>query len=192
MSYRLESPTQRRSGGGRCLLTGLVVLVFIVLGALLVLRYVVRPIVTNAIQERIAQQLPQLPNVAELPLPEIAPGDVPPGSFSIGEADANAWLQEHRSEFGSIDDLRMRFTPEGVAADLTVGGFTSTATASLVVQDGKIVAVNPRLGQPLSQVVDITPFVTLLQDRFNADLATLGRRVTGISTEGGSLTITLE
>jgi hypothetical protein len=99
---------------------------------------------------------------------------------------------EHRQELQGVVDVRLRFLPGEVQADVTVGGVSSTAYAGVEVVNGKIVVTNPRLDWPLAAVVDVQPFATLIQDRLNQDLAGLGRTVTGATIEAGQVVITLE
>lgn len=201
MSHRYEQYEDRRPrSGGRCLLGGLVTLVGIVLVVLLLARYVARPLITQAIQQRIAQQMPELalPNqeggvVPMSPIPA-SPADAPAGPLVIpvSEADANQWVQDNRDQLQGIDNVVLRFVPGAITADLTVGGFTATARSGAEVRDGRIRAVNPELGPPLNLFVDLQPFVQLLETRLNNDLDTLGKRVTGLAIEQGQMTITLE
>ena len=197
MSYRYEY-TERRGGSsvGRCLLIGLAIVIFVLLGGLLLIRYVARPLITQAIQHRIAQQLPggALPgqtNPQSVPAGNAA-GDMPAGPVVIREADANQWLQDHRDQFQGIDNVVVHFVPGTITADVTVRGITSTAQAGAAVQNGRVVATNPQLGPPANLFVDIQPFAHLMEDSLNHDLGTLNRRVTGVDVGQGNLTITLQ
>ena len=198
MSYRYERYRERPRQQRGCLVTA-VILVWVILGALLLYNFVGRRAVTNFLQERIASRL-AIPRPADPstdpPSGEegvaVLPESAQPGSFSISNDQANQWLEDHRAELRGIDDVRMRFTPGEVQADVTVGGVTSTARAGAQVQDGMIVVTNARLDPPLGYVVDIQPFADLIQQRLNNDLATTGRTVTGVTIEQGQMTITLE
>lgn len=201
MSYRYEQYADRRPrSGGRCLLVGLTTVVGVVLVALLLARYVARPLITQAIEQRIAQQMPELamPNpeggVVTMPPIPAPPVDeaAAPLVIPVTEADANQWVQDNREQLQGIDNVVLHFEPGVVTADLTVGGFTATARSGAEVQDGRIRAINPELGPPLNLVVDLQPFVQLLETRLNSDLDTLGRRVTGLAIEQGQMTITLD
>ena len=193
MSYRYERYRERPRSSLRRWVIALTILVWLVLIALLLVRFVARPAVTRYVEDRVAQRLPARDAVGTLPAPgQISPAPAEPGSFTIRESDANQWLVEHRHELQGVDDVRLRFLPGEVQADVTIGGVTSTAHAGVQVVDGKVVATNPRLDPPLGLFVDVTPFATLIENRLNQDLATIGRTVTGISIEQGELVISIE
>ncbi|MBA3943110.1 MAG: hypothetical protein H0X37_00945 [Herpetosiphonaceae bacterium] len=198
MSYRYEYEERRRgSSAGRCLLVALAALILVVLGSLLLIRYVGRPLLTRVIQRRIAQQVPggtvpDQTNPQPVPQENLAPADVPAGRIVISEADANQWLQDHKDQFQGIDSVVVHFVPGVITADVAVRGFTSTAQAGVAVQNGRIVATNPQLGPPANFFVDIQPFVHVMEDSLNSDLASLNRRVTGVELGQGIVTITLQ
>lgn len=193
MRYRYERYRERPRSSLRRWVIALTILVWLVLIGLLLVRFVARPAFTRYVEDRVAQQLPAQDGVGTLPVPgDSSPAPAEPGSFTIRESDANQWLVEHRHELQGVDDVRLRFLPGEVQADVTIGGVTSTAHAGVEVVDGKVVATNPRLDPPLGLFVDVTPFATLIENRLNQDLATIGRTVTGISIEQGQLVISIE
>jgi hypothetical protein len=193
MSYRYERYRERPRSSFRRWIAVLTILVWLILIGLLLVRFVARPAFTRYVEDRVAQRLPAQDGVGTLPVPgDSSPAPAEPGSFTIRESDANQWLVEHRHELQGVDDVRLRFLPGEVQADVTIGGVTSTAHAGVEVVDGKVVATNPRLDPPLGLFVDVTPFATLIENRLNQDLATIGRTVTGISIEQGQLVISIE
>jgi hypothetical protein len=60
------------------------------------------------------------------------------------------------------------------------------------VVNGEVVVTNPRLDWPLGAIVDVQPFATLIQERLNQDLASVGRTVTGVTIEQGQIVISVE
>ena len=86
----------------------------------------------------------------------------------------------------------MRFVPDKVQADLRALGTTSTARMGLAVQNGRIIAVNPRLDGPLGQVIALGDLTSSLERQLNDQLATQGRRVTDVRVNQGELVITIE
>ncbi len=202
MSYRYERYERynERPRSGRTCLVSLVVVVWLILLGGLAIRYIAVPAVANSIRERFASservRTPQAQGDAPTPVaPDgvgVLPENVPPGTFAIGEGDANAWIQANKGELRGIDDVRLRFVPGEVRADVTVAGLTSTARAGAQVVDGKIMVTNARLDPPLSYIVDVTPFAQLIEDRLNRDLATTGRTVTGVNIGQEWVTISVE
>ncbi len=190
MSYRYERyrerPRRRRGW-----LTGLTVLVWLVLIGLLLARFVVRPLLTDLVEGRVADRI-ALPDPLDRGPDPAAPGDNGPNSFVVTEAAANQWVEDHRAELQGVESVRFRFVPGEAQADLTIGGVTSTARSGVEVRDGRIVAVNPRLDPPLGLVVDVKPFVTLIENRLNSDIAATGQRVTGVEIQSGQVVIGIE
>jgi hypothetical protein len=191
MSRSYERYRERPRSPLRRWVTALTILVWIILIVLLLARFVARPALTRFVQDRIAQVSGQTGVTPELP-DTILPSDIPAGSFTIRESDANQWLVEHRQELEGVEDVRLRFLPGEAQADVTIGGVSSTAHASVEVVDGKVVVTNPRLDWPLGAVVDVQPFAALIQERLNTDLATTGRTVTGATIESGQIVISIE
>jgi hypothetical protein len=192
MSYRYERyrerPRRRRG------LATLVVLVWVLLLALLAIRFVGRPLVTNLIQDRIAQRMRVEPRDS----PSV-PGDpaslstnASGGPITITEQAANEWIAAHRQELRGVDDVRLRFVPGEAQADVSAAGLTSTASGGIAVVDGQVRIVNPQLGMPLGALVDVKPLADLLEQRLNADLKTTGRQVTGVTIEQGQLQIAVQ
>ena len=174
-------------------LTALTVMVWILLVGLLLAHFVARPLLTTVAKQRFARRLPVI-RPAGIPLEpgQVAPIAAEPGSFVIAEGDANQWLLNNRQVLQGVDDIRLRFTPGEVQADLTVGGVTSTARAGVQVADGRVEVVNPRLDPPLGLIVDVEPFAALVQERLNTDIEATGHTVTGVAVEQGQVVITIE
>ena len=198
MSYRYEQYRERPRRRG--LLATLVILVWVILIALLLIRFVARPLLTNIGLDRIAERIDipgsreEAPPASEsVQLPDnVLPENVQPGSFAVTDAAANQWLADHRAELQGIDDVQMRFVPGEVQADVTVRGVTSTAYAGVTVENGQIIVTDARLDPPLGLILDVQPFANLLQQRLNSDLATTGQQVTGVTIEQGRLNITIQ
>ena len=171
----------------------LTILIWIVLIGVLLVRFVARPLITNTVRERLAESGPAIRPEDVDPGPgNVVPESIQPGSFTISAADANQWIADHRGELQGVDDVRLRFVPGEVQADVTAYGMTSTARAGATVVNGQVVVTNPTLDAPLSMFIDAQPFATLIQDRLNNDLASVGRTVTGVAIEEGQLVITVE
>ncbi len=199
MRYPYEQYEERRRGSsaGRCFLISLATVILILLGSLLLIRYVGRPLITRALQRRVAQQLPggTIPvqsNPQPAPQANNAGGDGASHTIVVSEADANQWLQDQRDQLQGVDSVVVHFVPGVITADVTVRSFTSTAQSGAAVQNGQVVAVNPQLGAPANLFVDIQPVAQLIQDSLNQDLASLNRRVTAVVIGQGNVTITLQ
>ena len=196
MSYRYER-YRERPRRRRVWLASLVLLVWLLLLALLAIRFVGRPLVTNFIGDRLAQRMRLAPQ--DSPSAPGASGDaatlpdeIPGGTITLTEEASNQWIAEHRKELKGIDDVRLRFVPGEAQADVSALGITSTARAGVEVVDGQVRVVNPRLDMPLGALVDVKPFADLLEQRLNADLKTTGRTITGATIEQGQIQLAVE
>lgn len=200
MSYRYERYRERPRSALRSWLIFLTIVVWVLVLGCLALRFIVRPQLTDYVNRQIAQAInPQLPadldpNAAlRESLEQLPVGvTVPPGELVVSEDQANLYIDDYRQRLQGIDDIRVRFTPGQVQADVTVRGITGTAHVQPVVQDGRIVAANPQLGQPLGSILSIDELLGALQDRLNAELNAQGRRITEIRVEQGQAIVVVE
>jgi hypothetical protein len=200
MSYRYQRRRLERRRPRRGCLVWLVVLVWIVLLSVLAYRYWIRPQVSQYIGSQIGQQLrsqvggqvgEQIQQGAQGALPTVVAA-LPSGELHISEADANQYFASHADQLRPIESVKVRFVPGEVQADIGALGTTSTARMSLAVQDGRIIALDPRIDGPLDQVVSLPELTKALEQQFNDLLAAQGRRATDVRVEQGELVVTIE
>jgi hypothetical protein len=117
---------------------------------------------------------------------------LPSGELRITDAQANAYLAERADALKPIDSATVHFVPGEVQVDLQAAGFSSTARMGLDVQNGRIVAVDPKLDGPLGQVIALPDLTRALEQQLNDQLAAQGRRVTAARIEQGTLIVTIE
>src|SRR4051794_27817981 len=190
MSYRYDEYSGRpRRSPLRGWIVGLTILVWILLLGLLAPRFVVRPMVSNMLEQRVAERVEVTP---QLGAAQQAPAALAPESFTIREADANQWIAQHRDELKGVDDVRLRFVPGEAQADITVGSFTSTAYAGMRVENGRLVMTNPRIDLPLGAVLDPQSVANVIQNSLNSELASSGQKLTAGTIEQGQIVVTLE
>jgi hypothetical protein len=206
MSYRSERqrrPERRRSRNG-CL-AWLVALVWIVLLAVLAYRYWLRPQVSQYVGRRIAEQVgaagpgqagngtpqQQIEQGAAQTLPT-ALAALPSGELRVTDEQANAYLADRAGSLRPIDSATVHFLPDEVQVDLQAAGFSSTARMGLAVQNGRIIAVDPKLDGPLSQFITLPDLTRALEQQLNDQLAAQGRRITAARVEQGALIVTIE
>ena len=201
MSYQYERrrPPERRNRRRGCLVW-LVVLVWGLLLLLLAYRYWVQPQISRYIGEQIAEQVraqigqqagQQLEEGMQNALPTVVAA-LPSGEMRITEDEANAYFAANAAQLRPIDSVRVRFLTNEVQADIGAMGTTSTARLSLAVQNGRIIAIDPRLDGPLGQVISLPDLTKGLEQQFNDMLAQQGRRATDVRLEPGLLIITIE
>lgn len=193
MSYRYERAYGARSRSGsrvRSTLIALTVLVWLLVLACVALRLWLRPTLTDYVNRQIAVTIdPAVPAEieAEAALRESLQHlpvtiTLPPGRFEVTEAMANDYLYAQREQFGAIEQVQVDFRPGIIAAQVRLRRFplSGTAFTTPIVRDGRVVATDTHLDQPLAAVVSIEPLMAALVDRFNASVAEQGRRVTAI------------
>jgi hypothetical protein len=196
MSYRYERRRPERRRRRRGCLVWLVALVWIVLLGLLAYRYWLRPQVSQYIGSQIGQQLRsqvgrQIQQGAQGALPTVVAA-LPSGELHISEADANQYFASHAADLRPIETVKVRFVPGEVQADIGAMSTVSTARMGLAAQDGRIIALNPRIEGPLEQVVSLPDLTKALEQQFNGQLAAQGRRATDVRVEQGELVVTIE
>lgn len=200
MSYRYERYRERPRSALRSWLIFLTTVVWLLVLGCLLLRFVVRPQLTNYFNRQVARALnPALPadgdpsaalrdSLAQVPV-GVA---VPPGELAVTEEEANVYIDGYRQQLQGIDDIRVRFTPGQVEFDVTVQGITGTARMRPVVQDGRIVATNASLDQPLGSILSIDDLLAAFQERLNAELSAQNRRMTDLRVEQGQAVVIVE
>ena len=198
MSYRRTNyPRERRRGVG-CL-AWLVALVWIVLLAILAYRFFLRDQISQYIGEQVASRIEsrsegqaarQLQTSMAAGLPT-AIAALPSGEIRITEAQANDYIAAHLESLRPLDAATVHFVPNQVQADIQAVGTTSTASMGLAVQDGRIIAVDPKIDGVLGQVISADTLAKSIEQQINDQLAAQGRRVTNVRIEQGALVVTI-
>ncbi|MEO7908736.1 MAG: hypothetical protein ABIV47_03705 [Roseiflexaceae bacterium] len=203
MSYRNErrrEPQRRKRNGCLALL---VALIWIILLAVIGYRYWLRPQVSQYVGRRIAEQVGAAsPAGAGTPQQQIEEGAaqalptalaaLPSGELRVTDAQANAYLAERASSLKPIDSATVHFVPDEIQVDLVAAGFASTARMGLAVQNGRIIAVDPKLDGPLGQFIALPDLTSALEKQLNDQLAAQGRRITAARVEQGALVVEIE
>lgn len=200
MSYRYERYHERPPRKGRRGLLALTVIVWMLVLGCLGARYLLRPAVTDYVNRQVAVALdPEVPadrnpgDALQESLEQVQiPFEIPAGTRTITEQEANRFVAAYESRLSGVDDVRVRFVPGQVQADITVRGFTGTATMEPAVQNGQLVATNTSLGQPLGSFLSIDPLMQALLDRVNGEVTAQGRTITRVQVEQGQAVITVE
>ena len=208
MSYRNERRRElrrdepRRRNRNGCLAL-LVALVWIILLAVIGYRYWLRPQISQYLGRQIAEQVGAAQAVGATPSQQqieqgaaqvlpTAVAALPSGELRVTDAQANAYLAEHASALKPIESATVRFVPDQVQVDLRAAGFSSTARMGVGVQNGRIIATDPKLDGPLGQVIALPDLTRALEQQLNDQLAAQGRRVTAARIEQGVMIVTIE
>lgn len=196
-SYRRE----RRRGGMGCL-AWLVVLVWVVLLGVLGYRFFLRPQISQILGSQIAGD-------GNPPAPASGPGGItdqvgqqagealptviaalPSGEIRVSEQQANEFLNSRLPK--GVDKANVRFVQGEVQIDLTALGQTSTAHTGLAVQNGRVIAVNPRIEGLLGQLISLQDLTHSLEQQLNGQLAAQNRRVSNVQVGDGELVVNVE
>ena len=203
MSYRNErrrEPQRRKRNG--CLIW-LVALIWIALLAVLGYRYWLRPQVSQYVGRQIADQVgaagggqagtpqQQIEQGAAQALPT-ALAALPSGELRVTDEQANAYLVDRASSLKPIESATVHFVPDEVQVELRAMGLSSTARMGLAVQNGRIIAVEPKLDGALGQFIALPDLTRALEQQLNDQLAAQGRRITAARVEQGALVVTIE
>jgi hypothetical protein len=117
---------------------------------------------------------------------------MPAGTFVLSEANANAYLAQHRDELGPIDNITVRFLPGEVQADVAAMGTSTTVTAGLIVQNGQVQVVDPQVSGVLGLLLSVEELVRPLEQHLNQQLAAQGRAIRDGRVEQGQIVVTVE
>jgi hypothetical protein len=200
---RRREPRHRNRNG--CLML-LVALIWIILLAVVGYRYWLRPQVSQYVGRQIGEQVgaagagqtsigtppqQQIEQGAAQVLPT-ALAALPSGQLRITDEQANAYLAERAGSLKPIDSATVHFVPDQVQVDLQAAGLSSTARMGVDVQNGRIIAVEPKLDGPLGQFIALPDLTRALEQQLNDQLAAQGRHVTAARIEQGALIVTIE
>jgi hypothetical protein len=205
MSYRNERRPERRRNRNGCLAL-LVALIWIILLAVVGYRYWLRPQVSQYVGRQIAEHVgaagaglgsngpppqQQIEQGAAQVLPT-ALAALPSGELRVTDEQANAYLAERAGSLKPIDSATVHFVPDQVQVDLQAAGLSGTARMGVDVQNGRIIAVEPKLDGPLGQFIALPDLTRALEQQLNDQLAAQGRHVTAARIEQGALIVTIE
>ncbi len=200
MSYRYERYQERPRRQGRSWLVALTIFIWLLVLGCLAVRFLLRPALTDYVQREIAVAIDEdIPanleagqalreGLKQIPFP----GNIPVGTVTISEEQANSYLAGYADQLGEIDNISVGFVPGDVQAVVTVQGFSGVARTVPTVQGGRLVATNTRLSQPLDSFISIEPLMQALLDRLNDEVAAQGRSVTAVQIEQGAAVISVE
>lgn len=190
MRYRSERSRTKRRGNG-CL-AGLVILVWTLLLLLLGYRYFFREQVSQYIGQQISSKIgQQIEQAGQGGLPTVIAA-LPSGELRITEAQANEYLAAHANALRPIDSFTVRFVPGEIQTDIQAMGLTSSARIGVAVQNGRVIAVEPRLEGPLEQAISLGDLLRALEQQLNEQLIAQGRRATDVRVEQGAIIVTIQ
>lgn len=195
--------SQRRSRLG-CL-AGIVALVWLALGGVLIYRSYIAPRISSqlgtAIGSRIEGGLGAAPGEGQ-PQGDVQQGAsgaaatavaaLPEGELRFTEAQINGYIAAQSESLKPIDSATVHLTPGEVQVDVRALGLSGAGRSGLAVQDGRIIAVNPRVEGVLGRLVSAEDLARTLEQQVNAQLAAEGRRVKDVRIEQGALVVTIE
>lgn len=205
MSYRQYSYREyqeRPRNRLRSVLIFLTVIIWLLVLGCLAIRFFVRPNVTDYVNRQVAVTLdPQLPpdldpnaalreSLSQIPLA----GAIPAGEFRVTQEEANDYLYAYRQNLGEIESVRVTFVPGEIEAHIDLRRFplSGKAYTTPAVQDGRLIATNTRLNQPLDSVLSIDPLMDALLNHINEEVAAQGRRITAIEITDGVAIVSVE
>jgi hypothetical protein len=202
MSYRSE---RRRSRVG-CL-AWLVALVWVAVLAIFGYRYFLAPQVSQllgaqinskigaAAPSPIAGQTPapqaEVEQRASGALPTVVAG-LPSGELHITEAQINSYLASQADALKPLDSATVQLIPGELQVAVKALGLSSIIHTGLAVQDGRVIAVNPRIDGPLGSLINAGDLAQTLETNLNNQLSAQGRRISDVRIEQGELVVTIQ
>lgn len=188
---------ERKRRGLGCL-AWLVALIWFILLAGLVYRFVFQQQVSQLIGSRIGEQLrdgqPQVqpsPTLdAEAVLPTVIAA-LPPVEVRISEVQANEALATLVDSTQPLQSITVHFVPDSVQMEVKALDITSTLRTGLAVQNGHIIAVAPEIDGVLGQLISATDLTSALERQLNDRINTQGVRLKDVQITQGELIVTV-
>lgn len=116
---------------------------------------------------------------------------LPAGEMRISEQEINAYLQAHADMLAPIEQATVRLVSGGLEVDIRAFGLDGTAHMGVALQNGRVIALDPRLDGPLGRMVSLGDLLTPVEQRLNELLEAQGRRVADLRIEPGELIVTV-
>lgn len=188
--YRPVQRQPRRRRGIACLgwITALIWLFVALVAAYL---FVLRPSLSRTVGEQAVHRLDvdgTLDGGGVLPT---LVATLPSGEMRISEQEINAYLLAHTDLLAPIEQTTVRLVSGGLEVDIRAFGLDGTARMGVALQNGRVIALDPRLDGPLGQLVSLSDLLAPVEQRLNELLEAQGRRVTDLRIEPGELIVTV-
>lgn len=191
-SYRpVQRQPQSRSRRGIACLGWITALIWVFVALVAVYLFVLRPSLSRMVGEQAVQRLggdETLDGGGLLPTLVAA---LPAGEMRINEQEINAYLQTNADLLAPIEQATVRLVSGGLEVDLRAFGLNGTARMGVALQNGRIIALDPRLDGPLGRLISPGDLLAPVEQRLNELLEAQGRRVTDLRIEPGEMIVTV-
>jgi hypothetical protein len=182
---------RRRPRRGIACLGWLIALIWLLVAIVAAHLFIMRPLLSRTVGEQAVQRLDvdgTLDGGGVLPTLVAA---LPAGEMRISEQEINAYLQAHASLLAPIERATVRLVRGGLEVGIRAFGLDGTARMGVALQNGRVIALDPRLDGPLGQLVSLGDLLAPIEQRLNELLNAQGRRVTDLRIEPGELIVTV-
>ncbi|GIV99383.1 hypothetical protein [Roseiflexus sp.] len=182
---------QPRSRRGIACLGWITALIWVLVALVAAYLFVLRPSLSRTVGEQAVQRL----NIDGTQsgagvLPTLVTA-LPSGEVRISEQEINAYLLAHAGLLAPIDQATVRLVSGGLEVDIRAFGLDGTARMGVALQNGRVIALNPRLDGPLGRLVSLGDLLAPVEQRLNELLEAQGRRITDLRIEPGELIVTV-
>lgn len=116
---------------------------------------------------------------------------LPSGEMRISEQEINAYLLAHADVLAPIEQATVRLVSGGLEVDIRAFGLDGTARMGVALQNGRVIALDPRLDGPLGRLVSLGEVLAPIEQRLNELLEAQGRRVSDLRIEPGEVIVTV-
>lgn len=182
---------QPRSRRAIACLGWITALIWIFVALVAIYMFVLRPSLSRMVGEQAVQRLEVDGTLdGEGALPTLVAA-LPSGEMRISEREINAYLLAHADLLAPIEQATVRLVSGGLEVDMRAFGLNGTARMGVALQNGRVIALNPRLDGPLGRLVSLGDLLTPIEQRLNELLEAQGRRVADLRIESGELIVTV-
>jgi len=168
-----------------------VALIWLFVALVAIYSFWLRPSLSRMIGEQTALRLDTGSSAAATGVLPTLVAALPAGEVRITEQEANAYLQTYADLLAPIEQTSIRFVSDGLEIDVRAFGIDGTARMGLALQNGRVIALNPRLDGPLGRLVAFDELLAPLEQQLNDQLQAQGRRITDLRIIPGALVVTL-
>ncbi|MCS6841670.1 MAG: DUF2993 domain-containing protein [Roseiflexus sp.] len=182
---------QTRARRGVACLGWITALIWVFVALVATYMFVLRPSFSRMVGEQAAQRL----DVGGAPdgggaLPTLVAA-LPTGELRISEQEINTYLLAHTDLLAPIEQATVRLVSGGLEVDIRAFGLDGTARLGVALQNGRVIALDPRLDGPLGRLVSLDDLLAPIERQLNELLDAQGRRITDLRIEPGELIVTI-
>lgn len=153
--------------------------------------FALRPTISRMAGEQVVQYLSVGETAADAGVLPTLVAALPAGEVRVTEEEINAFLLSRADLLAPLDQATVRLVASGLEVDIRAFGLSGTARMGVALQNGRVIALDPRIDGPLGRLISLDDLLAPIEQQVNDLLEAQGRRITDLRIMSGELIITM-